>query len=152
MRDTSHTHTDKLYFGFTWYLTSLSCIFVWQHLIKWSSHFYIPLRFYFRFWQGLPSLECIIKSEIPIAKLLYHAKTANAHNETESCIIIASTNITISSYNESVYFAFMFLWYAHCLFSIYTRIIFSMYLNLYTAFVLVINIERVWNILIAILW
>ena len=43
------------------------------------------------------------------SKLLYHAKTANAHNETESCIIIASTNITISSYNESVYFAFMFL-------------------------------------------
>ena len=52
------------------------------------------------------------KSEINTrrgSKLLYHAKTANAHNETESCIIIASTNITISSYNESVYFAFMFL-------------------------------------------
>ena len=47
---TSHTHRQIIFWFYMILNLSIFCIFVWPaYLVKWSSHFYIPLRFYFRF-------------------------------------------------------------------------------------------------------
>ena len=58
---TSHTHR-QIIFGFTWYLTSLSSIFVWQRisLNEVVIFTYIPLGFYFKGpTRTLIHLKCI---------------------------------------------------------------------------------------------